>query len=45
MDNRCPMSKIVALQDGLLSDLRKTGVLLSLCIHLRDKGLSLGDAV
>ena len=45
VDIECPMSKTVAMQDRHLSDCHKAGVPLSLCIHLRNKGLSLGDAV
>ena len=45
VDCECPISKIMAMHDRPSSDLCKAGVPISLCIHLRDKGLSLGDAV
>ena len=45
VDSECPILKIVAIHDGPLSDRLKASVPLSLCVHLRDKGLSFGDTV
>ena len=43
VDSECP--KIITMQDRPFSDLHKTSIPLALCVHLRDKGLNLGEAV
>ena len=44
VNHECP-KYVVSMPDRPFSFLLKAGVPLSLCVHLRDKGLSLGDVV